>query len=68
MMVQDTGYDNMPSVLFVCQSTKCWIDTSVNIHVCVDISCFPLTRSHEIAPFYLGTTHMLQFVVLSQYI
>ena len=34
------GYENLPSVFSVFQSTNWWIDTGANVHVCTDISMF----------------------------
>ena len=32
------GYDNLPIVLSVLQSSSLWIDSGLNVHVCVDVS------------------------------
>jgi hypothetical protein len=42
------GYDNLPYVLLVFQSTTWWLDSGANVHVCFDASLFLLTRSPEI--------------------
>ena len=34
------GYDNLPIVLLVNQSTSWWIDNRANVYVCADISMF----------------------------
>src|SRR4051812_21426999 len=35
-----SGYSNLFTILFVCQSTDLWIDIGANIHVCADGSLF----------------------------
>jgi hypothetical protein len=36
-----SGYGNLlPTILSVCQSSKFWVDTGANIHVCADVSLF----------------------------
>jgi hypothetical protein len=35
-----SGYDNLPYVLSVFQSTTWWLDSGANIHVCSDASLF----------------------------
>jgi hypothetical protein len=35
-----SGYDNLSYIFSICQSNDWWIDTRVNIHVCIDISIF----------------------------
>jgi hypothetical protein len=43
-----SGYDNLPYVFLVFQSTTWWLDSGANIHVCFDASLFLLTRSSGI--------------------
>jgi hypothetical protein len=35
-----SGYDNLPYVLSVFQSTTWWLDSGANVHVCSDASLF----------------------------
>jgi hypothetical protein len=37
---ETSGYDNLPYVLSVFQSTTWWLDSGVNVHVCSDASLF----------------------------
>jgi hypothetical protein len=39
----------LPIVLSVCHSLDWWIDRCASIHVCVDFSCFLLTKSRGVA-------------------
>jgi hypothetical protein len=41
-----SGYDNLPYVLSVFQSTTWWLDSGANVHVCSDASLF---SSYEVA-------------------
>ncbi len=41
-----SGYDNLPTVFSVNQSTNWWVDTGANVHMCVDISLF---SSYQVA-------------------
>jgi hypothetical protein len=37
---ETSGYDNLPYVLLVFQSTTWWLDSGANVHVCSDASLF----------------------------
>jgi hypothetical protein len=36
-----SGYNNLPYVFSVFQSTTWWLDTGANVHVCSNVSLFP---------------------------
>jgi hypothetical protein len=36
----EDGYDNLPTILSVFQTTSWWLDTGAHVHVCVDVSLF----------------------------
>jgi hypothetical protein len=38
--VETSGYNSLPSVFSVFQSTSWWLDTGANIHVCSDATLF----------------------------
>jgi hypothetical protein len=41
-----SGYDNLPYILSVFQSTTWWLDSDANVHVCSDASLF---SSYQVA-------------------
>jgi hypothetical protein len=54
MIVNDaraTGYGNMYSIFSACQSTKWWVDTGANIHVCANISLFSYYHATIMTPY-----------------
>jgi hypothetical protein len=42
--VETSGYNSLPSVFSVFQSTRWWLDTGANVHVCSDATLFSSTR------------------------
>jgi hypothetical protein len=38
--VETSGYNSLPSVVLVFQSTSWWLDTGANVHVCSDAILF----------------------------
>jgi hypothetical protein len=43
---ETSGYSNLPYVFLVFQSTTLWLGSSVNVHVCSDVSLF---SSYQVA-------------------
>jgi hypothetical protein len=59
MVISETdgtsGYGNLlPTVLSVCHSPGCWIDTGANIPVCADISLFSSYQAGGISSLLMG--------------
>ena len=54
-----SGYSNyLPTVLSVCLSPDCWVDTVANIHVCADVSLFSSYQVRRASSLLMGNgTH-----------
>ena len=60
------GYNNLPTVLSVFQSTSWWLDMGANVHVCADISMFFSYQTVRDSSVLMGTGHMFLFMVLAR--
>jgi hypothetical protein len=52
--VETSGYNSLPSVFSVFQSTSWWLDTGSNVHVCSDATLFSSYQTAQDSTVMMG--------------